>query len=421
MPFDPYAGIPHLPTPDSGLDLLREGYAFASRRCEQLGTAAFRARVLGVPVVFMRGREATRLFYASGLFTRRGAVPPFVKHLLQDDGSVQALDDAAHHHRKAMFRGLLGGPEAVGRIREMFIEEWQRAVRLWSGQDRIELHRHAQVVLTRTALRFTGVRLNEADVRRRAQDLAAMVDRVALVGPPNWWARLRRRGTEAWAADLVERTRAGELSPPPESPLAVIAAHAEPDGRPLSPQVAAVELINVLRPTVAISRFLAFAAVALIEHPAWYEEFAAGKEADLEGFVHEVRRRYPFFPAVPGRARETFAWHGEEVAAGALVILDLYGTNHDPALWDRPEAFVPERFRDWDGDPDTLIPQGGGDVATGHRCPGENITIELMKETVRQLTRGMQYRVPVQDLSIALNRPPALPREGVLLSDVAVV
>ncbi|WP_235912194.1 cytochrome P450 [Ruania zhangjianzhongii] len=401
--------------------LLTEGYAFISRTCDNVGTDAFRVHAFGRPVTFLRGADASRLFYGGqGRFTRAGAVPTFVQHLLQDEGSVQGLDSAAHRHRKAMFRALLTSSDA-GRIVDLFAEDFARAARYWAEQDRIALHSQAELLLTRTALRWAGVPLAGTSVRHRARELSAMVDWIGLVGPGNWAARLLRRRTEAWAAGLVSAVRAGELSPPGRSALAVIAGFRDDHGDLLTEEVAAVELINVLRPIVAVSRFVTFAAVALMTHPHWRETFAQGTEADLQPFVHEVRRYYPFFPAVPGRTTEPFTWQGAEFAAGELVVLDLYGTNHHRSLWELPEAFAPERFRDWDGDPHTLIPQGGGDSVTDHRCPGEPMTIALMKEAVRLLTRSVTYTVPVQDLSVPLNRGPALPREGVLLAGVQPV
>jgi len=97
------------------------------------------------------------------------------------------------------------------------------------------------------------------------------------------------------------------------------------------------------------------------------------------------------------------------------VFLDLYGTNHDPRSWTNPESFSPERFRGWAGDPRTLVPQGGGDMATTHRCPGEKITIELMKKSVRILASG-DYAAPSQDLSISLSTVPTLPASGLILT-----
>src|SRR5699024_5102320 len=77
-----------------------------------------------------------------------------------------------------------------------------------------------------------------------------------------------------------------------------------------------------------------------------------------------------------------------------------------------------ERFRDWDGDPHTLIPQGGGRPERDHRCPGEPMTIALMRQAVRLLTQSMTFEVPVQNLTVPLHRPPALPRDGVLLRSI---
>ena len=51
------------------------------------------------------------------------------------------------------------------------------------------------------------------------------------------------------------------------------------------------------------------------------------------------------------------------------MLLDLYGTDHHPRPWPDLDTFKPERFRTRDEEPFTLVPQGGGDHATGHRCP----------------------------------------------------
>ena len=59
-----------------------------------------------------------------------------------------------------------------------------------------------------------------------------------------------------------------------------------------------------------------------------------------------------------------------------LVLLDVYGINHDPKIWNNPNKFWPERFKNRDDNLFDFIPQGGGDPGKGHRCPGEGITIE---------------------------------------------
>lgn len=409
---------------ESGPRFLAEGYAYISGRCDELGTDVFTSRLGLVPVTFLRGAEAAGLFYTGELFDRTAAVPPTVMHLLQDKGSMQTLEDDAHRHRKRAFLSLMG-PEAMRHLGDLYEEEWHRAMERLRRTGRgtaglpvtFTLHDEVVRILTATVCRWAGIPDERVDVKRRADELGMMVSRVASVGPRNAYAQWRRRGTERWATGLVEAVRAGELRPAEGTALEVLAHHRDTEGELLTPEVAGVELINVLRATVAVSRFIAFAAVALEQHPQWRERFAAGDEADLVPFVHEVRRFFPFFPAVPGRARRAFSWNGHAFHEGELVMLDLYGTNHDRRTWGDPEAFRPERFRGFrfEEHPTVLIPQGAGDHEDSHRCPGEWSTVELMTRAVRLLATSGLW-LPAQDLTIPLNRLPALPRSGVKMA-----
>jgi len=64
------------------------------------------------------------------------------------------------------------------------------------------------------------------------------------------------------------QTRAGGVQPPEQSALRVITTHRDLNGALLSPRIAAVELLNMLRPTFAVSVFITFIAHALHHHPA---------------------------------------------------------------------------------------------------------------------------------------------------------
>ena len=400
---------------DSTLAFLREGYPFIASRCDAAGADLLTTRLVLQPVTLLRGAEAARVFYDGRHLTRQGAMPAFVQHLLQDEGSVQSLDDAAHRRRKRVFLSLLG-TEAMDRLGTLYEAEWDRALARLHGSGRVRLAHLSRIVLARMALRWCGIALETVDVPRLTTELSLMIDQVARPGPPNWYARWRRRGTERWAAGLVEQVRAGDLTPPPGSPLAVLATCTE-DGALLPPQVAAVEIMNLLRPLLAVSRFIEFAAVALLRHPQWRDAFAAGDERDLEPFVQEVRRFFPFFPAVPGRVRAPFRLHGHAFRVGDRVVLDLYGTCHDRRTFPDPDSFRPERFRgwSWQEDPFTLIAQGAGYHEEDHRCPGEGSTVALLERAVRLLSRS-ELTAPPQDLSIPLDRFPASPRSGVVLA-----
>lgn len=176
-------------------------------------------------------------------------------------------------------------------------------------------------------------------------------------------------------------------------------------------------LLNVVRPTTAVAWFVAFAAHALHRWPDNRKRLQADDAAFAAAFVHEVRRFYPFAPFTGGRAAADLTWRGETVPAGGLVLLDLYGQNHDPQLWGDPYTFRPERFLERPVERDELIPQGGGDPSTGHRCPGEGVTIALLEAPSVRLAR-LEYDVPPQDLTIPLRRVPTRPRSGFRITEV---
>jgi fatty-acid peroxygenase len=101
------------------------------------------------------------------------------------------------------------------------------------------------------------------------------------------------------------------------------------------------------------------------------------------------------------------------------VLLDLYGTDHHPAIWGDPDVFRPERFERWESSGFDLIPQGGGDHYSGHRCAGEAATVDLIKSAIKLFATEIAYEVPPQDLSVSLRRMPTLPASGMVIERVA--
>lgn len=410
--------IPRDPTPDSTLALFSDGYLFISNRCRRHRSDAFETRLMLRKVVCMLGSEAAEIFYGGDRFTRRGALPQTTLRLLQDKGSVQQLDGEAHRVRKRMFMSLMT-PDAVRRLGELTEEEWNIRLRRWEAMRSVVLLDEVREILCRAVCRWVGLKVSEEEAERLTRETGAMIDGAGSVGPKSWRGLMLRARTERWARDLVMRIRDGRAGVEEGSAAHAVAWHRGQDGNPLDVTVAGVELINLLRPTVAVALFVAFAAHALHRHPECRPKLMDGDDGYLEMFVQEVRRFYPFFPMVGGCVRKEFDWRGRRFAEGDWVLFDLYGTNHDARLWEEPAAFRPERFRQWDGGAFGLVPQGAGDFHAGHRCPGEWITIEVMKVAVRLLATGMRYRVPDQDLRIDLKKMPAAPGSGFVISEVA--
>jgi len=398
-----------------------EGYLYISNRCSKFQTNMFETRLLGgQKTICMRGEEAARIFYNPDHFIRQGAAPPMVRDTLFGKHAVQTLDDDAHLQRKQLFLDLMKDT-SLESITELVREQCRLAIVKWEAKDHVNFFDEVTEILTRAVCRWTGVPLPEKEVEKRRRELVALFDAPASMGPRQLKGRLARNKAEKWIGNKVKQVRSGELSASEDTMLYKVAWHIDADGKLLDTQKAAVELLNILRPVVAIGVYIDFVALALHRYPIEKQKVAEGGEEEAHRFVQEVRRYYPFFPAAVAKVRGDFVWNGHDFMEGDLVLLDLHGTNHHPDLWESPYTFSPDRFKDWTDNGYQLIPQGGGSYPNNHRCPGEWMTIEIMKVSAEMLTKGMDYDVPVQHLHYSMNRIPSLPKSRFIMKDVRLV
>jgi fatty-acid peroxygenase len=411
------AEIPHDPLFDSSLAIVADPYGFIGKRCDAAGADLFRTRLLLKENICMRGRDAAEIFYDQDRFYRAGAVVPRAEIVLTGRGGVQGLDHEPHHHRKAMFTSVVG-PHTAGDVAERCVEEWRKRSERWAKQDSVVFYNETREVICRAVSDWAGVPISEAELPRITWILSLLYEFPVAIGWRHWRARYYRKVADRWAAQVIEDTRAGKIKPPVGTALEVVANHRDLEGNLLPAKVAGVELQNIIRPTVAVSVFVVYAAKMLHEHPECREPLATGGEEYLEMFVREIRRHCPFFPAVCGRVRQDFEWRGYHFPKDTRVIFGLHATNHDPKLWESPAEFWPERFRNWEFDPMTFVPQGGGDRDLGHRCPGDSFSAEITKAAIRFLMEDVRYEVPPQDLSLEMTHMPALPRSRFVMRNV---
>jgi fatty-acid peroxygenase len=405
---------------DGTIALVRDPYRFIAERCRRHGGDLFRTRILLQDTICMTGPRAAKLFYTNEHLVRAGAAPLRVQKTLFGIGGVQGMDGEAHRHRKRMFMTLMT-PERIAVLSRISLTAWRAWAERWAGMRQVQLYGELRQLLTAVACSWAGVDVPARELPVRTLELSAPFDAAGAVGPRHWRARLARRRADRWIGRVIERIRAGDEEPPADSAARTIASHRQLDGSLLPPRVAAVELLNVLRPTVAVSVYLVFLAHAFHTHPGWRGRLAAAPDEWTEPFVQEVRRDYPFFPSVVARVRDEFQWYGYRFPRGARVMLDLHGTNHDARAWQHPDDFRPERFVGRPIGAFELVPQGGGDPHTQHRCAGEWITIELMKVAARFLAQNLAYAVPRQDLDVDFGRLPAMVRSGFVITHVRPV
>ncbi|MDQ0364085.1 cytochrome P450 [Catenuloplanes indicus] len=383
--------------------MLLEGYSWLPG----LGRTPVPTRLFGLRATALRGPDAVRFFYDERHVRRHGALPEPVRGTLTGKGAVHTLDGDAHRARKAMFLALLKEPAQVKRLADELDAAWDAASARWPGR-RVILFEESGRILADAVCRWAGVPLAPGTLPAVAADLQAMVDGFATGGPRHWRARRARGRQERHAEKLITGVRDGSVTVPPGSACEVVARQPS-----LSPRTAAVELLNIIRPTVAVSWFAAFMGHALWRYPEQRAALRDGGDDYARAFAHEVRRFYPFAPFVGGKAVRDLSYGGVRIPRGSMVLLDIFGQHHDQLLWPEPYRFAPQRFLEREPGRDDLIPQGGGDPEL-HRCPGEDITVTLMSRIAQRLA-ALDYRVPDQDLEMSLRRIPALPRSGMII------
>lgn len=396
---------------DRTLPLALDGYLYLTRLRERAGRDTVPLRAMGRRAVCVVGPAATRHFYDPDFFDRQGVVPPNVRRTLFGDAAVHLLDGPAHHRRKSLFVSVLDEEGTDGLVREV-LAEWDSRVKQW--QDRpVVLFEETARLLCAAVHRWAGVPLGDDEVEVAA-DLVAMVDGFASAGPRLVRGVTARRRQERRLAGLVVETRRGGRPTVPGSPLEAAVTWRDLDGALLDPHTVAVELLNLLRPTTAVAWLMMYAGHALHHWPDSRHLLVDGGRSDRRAFAHEVRRFYPFAPFLGARARRDHVHDGVQVRSGDLVLLDVFGQLHHPGVFPDPWTFDPGRHLGGEPDPFTLVPQGGGDIPTGHRCPGEPAVVDLLGELAVRLAAAWHH-VPEQDLRVTRHRVPARVRSGMVV------
>lgn len=410
------------------VNFVRDGYLFASRTRSRAGVAPdshepVALRMLGSRAVLVRGEEGVRAFYDTDRMQRDGAMPAFIRGPLFGPGAVHGLDGEEHAVRKNALADMAYDDDRVESFKTLVAEELETILAGWRGGSGT-VHEDTALAYGRAALRWAGLPISTKEMDRQIRRMHRLLDNF---GQPSrnvigWIERYR---LDKWAAQLITDVRSGKVQADPYSVLSHMADLRGPDGELVDARTAGVELQNLTRPTVAVARFAAFAATALVDHPEWVARIrtAAGDSLidvpEATAFAQEVRRTYPFVPMLPAKAKEDTEISGCPVKKGQRVLLDFVGTLTSPKEWEDAGSFNPERFLEVDDAEDLVafIPQGGGDVRAGHRCPGEKIAVTALSAAVAALCRpGVHISGETEDRTFPWTQMLTRPSTGVRVS-----
>ncbi|MFL6178784.1 MAG: cytochrome P450 [Actinomycetes bacterium] len=396
--------------------LLRDRYLALDRlRHDKNSSSWVTAHLFGRPALVVKGAEGVRTFYDEELITRKRAVPAAVRLVLFGPGTVHRLEGDEHRQRKSLMVELSTGTD-INALSELVSLGLAEAIDRWTMRGSVDLFQGLVAVYGRAVVDWVGAPTIGDEAEAVARECAAILEGFGIGGGPYPRAVLGRVYVQRWALHVIRATRKGRWAPPKGSVVDVLAS--QPVAR-LSDMSAATELVNIVRPTIAIAYFAVFGAHALgsFADPQMRQTMATGDERMLRAFEHEVRRWYPFAPLLAGRLRRTYSIDDVTLRPGSWMVLDIRGTNRDEDTWKGADEFWPQRFLDRAPTAYDFVPQGGGELLTGHRCPGEPITMGVMQTTLQQLAT-LDYEIAPESRDIPLTRIPSRPVHGLRLNGV---
>lgn len=216
------------------------------------------------------------------------------------------------------------------------------------------------------------------------------------VNLPRWWPTRGQRRAHAASTSLhglaAEILRACRADPTRDAPLvrALMQTTDPQTGRPLTDRAICDELVLfLLAGHDTTSTVLTYALWALGNRPDLQQRIAA--EASALGdrrlthedvprlrytmqVLHEALRLCPPAPAVGRTVMADIEVDGYRLPAGTCAIVAIYAMHRDPALWEDPLRFDPDRFspeRSKDRNRWQYLPFGGGPRA----CIGDHFAM----------------------------------------------
>ncbi len=401
-------------------EMMDKGYGLLEELRQDAGAPVVKAELLNEEMIITYGEEAARKFYDPENFKRGGAMPtPILKTLFGEDG-VQTLDGEAHHHRKNYFMDLMA-PERMEDYRKILDRNLTAELDKQHGE--FELFDLANRVLFNSIAEWSGINLERYDdktLEELAKNQISMISGAVTSPKDHIKGVSDRNESEKWARELIEEARAHPVEGKEHLALYTFAQATDLDGNLLPVEVAAVELLNIIRPTVALTVWMALMGHALFSDDDVRTALKEDFDALQDPFIQEMRRYYPFFPMLPAIAVRDVEIDGYEIPEGSWVVLDLYGSNHDARTVAHPEAFDITRYKDkatslsYEEEYE-MIAQGGGKFREMHRCAGEWITLHSMRVFSDHLVNRYEFSVPEQDWTIPINQFPTYPNSRALL------
>jgi len=313
--------------------------------------------------------------------------------------SVLVLDEDEHlQARRTLLPPFHGeAVQAYGRVVEQIVAD---EISRWPLLEAFPLHPRFRAVTLEVILRAV---IGVSDPRRLAAlrqvlpeclqispTIMAMWAMPVLgrVGP---WRRFREKLAEAnrlLRAEIRERRRDPGLEKREDVLSRLIAAGGDCDDDELRDQI----MTLLVAGHETSSTGLAWTFERLLRHPTTLSRARGGDDAYLDAVVQESLRVRPVLPVVLRQLKVPVNLGGYELPAGITVMPAITLMHENPALFDEPSRFKPERFLDGgEGGTYAWIPFGGG----RRRCLGAAFASFEMRVVLRTILRSTELRADV--------------------------
>ncbi len=379
---------------DTGLELMRESGGSVTRNV--LGP-----RWMIPPLVFVSSPQGAHDVLArTDAFAERAAAPVSleIRRLVGDNLLV-----VPHHEWLPRRRALqpIFTKHHVPRFAGHMAEVAEQLADRWALGAAVDLDAECRAL----TLRALGHSILGIDLGDQTQVVGAALrtggkwaaDRALRpVNPPRWWPTRGQRRARAASAALhalaAEILRACRADPTRDAPLVrTLMQTTDPQtGHPLSDRAICDELVLfLLAGHDTTSTTLTYALWALGHRPDLQQRVAAeagalgDRRLTLEDVprlrytvqvLHEALRLCPPAPAVGRMVMADIEVDGYRLPAGTFAVVAIYALHRDPALWEDPLRFDPDRFsseRSKGRDRWQYLPFGGGPRA----CIGDHFAM----------------------------------------------
>ncbi|XP_039828471.1 cytochrome P450 81Q32-like [Panicum virgatum] len=135
----------------------------------------------------------------------------------------------------------------------------------------------------------------------------------------------------------------------------------------------------------------------------------------LQSIINETLRLYPAAPLLlPHQSSTDCKVGGYDVPRGTMLLVNVYAIHRDPAVWEDPTEFRPERFEDGKTEGRLLMPFGMG----RRKCPGETLALRTLGLVLGTLIQCFDWdRVDGAEVDMTesggLTIPMAVPLEAI--------